>query len=65
MLIWRSLTEVFRNAGFTLWTHAYASVFTSPDRTYPRSSGFGYARTDDPKQIGTVIRLQLFQFPVC
>ena len=63
--IWRSLDEVFRDAGFTLWTHAYASVFRSPDRTYPLSSGFGYARTDDPDQVGKVTNLRRFEFPVC
>ena len=63
--IWRSLDQVLGDAGFTLWTHAYASIFRSPDRTYPLSSGFGYARTDDPDQVGTVRRLLNFQFAVC
>ena len=63
--IWRSLDQVLGDAGFTLWTHAYASIFRSPDRTYPLSSGFGYARTDDPDQVGTVTNLRRFQFPVC
>ena len=62
--IWRSLDQVLGDAGFTLWTHAYASIFRSPDRTYPLSSGFGYARTDDPDQVGTVTNLREFQFPV-
>ena len=63
--IWRSLDEVFRDAGFTLWTRVFLSIFRSPGRTYPLSSGFGYARTDDPDQVGSVKMLQRFQFPVC
>ena len=63
--IWGFLDEVFRDAGFTFWTHAYATIFKSPGRTYPRSSGFGYARTDDPSQVGRVETLQEFQFLVC
>jgi hypothetical protein len=64
-LIWICLDNVFRDAGFTLWTHLYLSIFNSPGRTYPPSSGFGYAQTDDPDQVGTVRNLQSFQFPVC
>ena len=63
--IWRSLDEVLGDAGFTLWTHSYACNFRSPDGTYPLSSGFGYARTDDADQIGSVSRLRRFLFPVC
>ena len=63
--IWRSLDQVFRDAGYTLWTHVDGCMFRSPDRTYPLSSGFGYARTDDPDQVGTVTNLRRFQFPVC
>ena len=65
--IWRSLDEVFRDAGFTLWTRAFLSIFRSPGGTYPLSSGFGYAIPTrlDPNQIGTVGRLRRFQFPVC
>ena len=65
--IWRYLDEVLRDAGFTLWTHAFFSYFKSPGRTYPLSSGFGYAiptRTDANK-IGTVGMLRQFIFPVC
>ena len=54
--IWRYLDETLRNAGFTLWTRFYASVFMSPGVTYPLSSGFGYAiptRTD-ANDVGTV-----------
>ena len=59
--IWRSLDEVFRNAGFTLWRHAFHSVFTTG--TYPLSSGFGYAipsRADNPNGLGGVMMLQEF-----
>jgi hypothetical protein len=65
--IWRYLDEVFRDAGFTLWTHVHFSVFRSPGRTYPLSNGFGYAiptRTD-PNRIGTVGMLRQFQSSVC
>jgi hypothetical protein len=41
--IWRGLDEVFRDAGLALWTYAFLCAFTSPGRTYPSSSGFGYA----------------------
>ena len=65
--IWRCLDKVFRDAGFTLWTHAYFSVFRSPGQTYPLSSGFGYAIPTriESNRIGTVGRLRQFQFPVC
>ena len=65
--IWGYLDKVLRDAGFTLWTHAYFSVFSSPGRTYPLSSGFGYAIPTriELNQIGTVGRLRQFQFPVC
>ena len=65
--IWRYLDEALRDAGFTLWTHFYASVFMSPGVTYPLSSGFGYAipsRTDT-NGVGTVGILRQFMFPVC
>ena len=62
--IWRHLDLFFSDAGFTLWPRAYFSVFMSPDRTYPMSSGFGYARTDDPDEVGRVSMLQVFEFPV-
>ena len=65
--IWRYLDETLRNAGFTLWTRFYASVFMSPGVTYPLSSGFGYAiptRTD-ANDVGTVGILRQFMFPVC
>ena len=62
--IWRSLDQVFCDAGFTLWTHVDGCTFRSPDRTYPLSSGFGYARTDDPDQVGTVTNLRVFEFIV-
>ena len=38
--IWIKLDKVFRDAGFTLWTHAFSFVLTIAD--YPSSSGFGY-----------------------
>jgi hypothetical protein len=63
--IWRTLDKVFRDTGFTLWPHAIFCKFRSPGRTYPLSSGFGYALTDDPDQVGNVRKLQEFQFPVC
>ena len=65
--IWSVLDEVFRDAGFTLWTKGIFSTLKSPGGTYPLSSGFGYAtpfRTD-PNQIGTVGRLRRFDFTVC
>ena len=64
--IWTYLDEALRDAGFTLWTRSFASVFRSPGRTYPLLSGFGYAiptRTD-ANQIGTVGKLRRFIFPV-
>ena len=65
--IWKYLDEVFRDAGFTLWTRAFFSIFRSPGLTYPSSSGFGYAIPTriDSNQLGSVGRLRQFQFPVC
>ena len=65
--IWRYLDEALHDAGFTLWTRFYASVFMSPGGTYPLSSSFGYAiptRTD-ANDVGTVGILRQFIFPVC
>ena len=65
--IWRYLDEALHDAGFTLWRRAFASVFGSPGRTYPLSSGFGYAiptRTG-ANEVGSVRMLRQFIFPVC
>jgi hypothetical protein len=41
--IWEDLDQVFRDGGYVLWQHAFASRILSPGKTYPRSSGFAYA----------------------
>ena len=63
--IWADLDKVFCDAGFALWECAFGSLFRCPDGKYPSSSGFGYARTDDLDQFGTLRWLLRFDFPVC
>ena len=49
--IWNDLEEVFRDAVFTLWTHAYESISRPLVEHTPCQSGFDYAQTDDPDRI--------------
>ena len=41
--IWQDLDPVFRDRGYTLWPYAFLSTILSPGKSYPKSSGFGYA----------------------
>ena len=65
--IWNCLDEVFRDAGFTLWTHDPYNLFRSPGQTYPSSSGFGYVLSNRkyPDQIRSVGMIREFQVLVC
>ncbi|KAF8815276.1 hypothetical protein BYT27DRAFT_6735503 [Phlegmacium glaucopus] len=65
--IWTDLTEVFRDAGYTLWRNAFNAVLVHPgdEDSYPSSSGFGYAtpfRGDAINSPGTVRRLRRFDY---
>ena len=62
--IWIKLDKVFRDAGFTLWTHAFSFVLTIAD--YPSSSGFGYALPSRGNEgVGSLKKLRHFQYHVC
>ena len=63
--IWIKLEKVFRDAGFTLWSHALSSILKIAD--YPSSSGFGYAipsRGIDGV-LGSLRKLRQFEYSVC
>ena len=63
--IWIKLEKVFRDAGFTLWSHALSSILKICD--YPSSSGFGYAipsRGIDGV-LGSLRKLRQFEYSVC
>ncbi|KAF8806766.1 hypothetical protein BYT27DRAFT_7100370 [Phlegmacium glaucopus] len=64
--VWMDLDQVFRDAGFTLWPHAFFSILKAPGSEFPLSSGFGYAvssrQMEAPNSIGTVGRLRSFEY---
>jgi hypothetical protein len=67
--IWRDLDQVFRDGGYTLWPHAFLSTLGSPGKTYPLSSGFGYATpsrgiTNEETPVGTARKLLRFDYTV-
>jgi hypothetical protein len=69
IFILRAVKQVFRDRGYTLWTHRHASILAPPGKMYPLSSGFGYAtpgrKNDDEASVGTVHDLLRFQYIVC
>ena len=61
--IWIKLDKVFRDAGFTLWKHAFSYVLRIAD--YPSSSGFGYALPSRGNEgVGSLRKLRQFQYNV-
>ena len=63
--IWIKLEKVFRDAGFTLWSHALSFILKIAD--YPSSSGFGYAIPSRGINgvLGSVSKLRQFEYSVC
>jgi hypothetical protein len=62
--IWINLDKVFRDAGFTLWPHAFWSTLRISE--YPTLSGFGYAiPTRGNAGVGSLEELREFQYHVC
>jgi hypothetical protein len=64
------LDQVFLDAGYTLWPHAFFSTLGSPGKTYPISRGFGYATpsrgivSERGGTVGTARRLMQFDYNV-
>ena len=64
--IWINLNKVFRDAGFTLWPHAFCSMLRVFEN--PSSSGFGYViptRGNVGVGPGSLKMLREFQYHVC
>ena len=62
--IWINLDKVFRDAGLTLWPHAFYSTLRIRD--YPSSGGFGYVLpTRGKKGAGGLAKLLDFNYNVC
>jgi hypothetical protein len=67
--IWLDLDRVFSDRGYILWPNAFLSTLGSPGRTYPLSSGFGYATPSrgivhEVSDLGTAHRLMQFDYIV-